>query len=73
VKGKKGKEGRAREMQVQSGGRNATHSTCEGDQLRIPNIYDSILSVKGVKGLRTKSVYFMLEKRLEQPRICTNS
>jgi hypothetical protein len=45
----------------------------EGDLPRLLGIYDRTLPIKGVKGLRAQSLYLMLEKRLEQPRICTNS
>lgn len=35
-------------------------------------IYDSISGIEGVKNMRAKGTYFMLEKWGEQPKICTN-
>jgi hypothetical protein len=35
-------------------------------------IYNSRSDIEGVKDLRVKGIYFMLEKWGEQPKICTN-
>jgi hypothetical protein len=65
-----GKQGRARGIQVQSGGTVHT-ARVKVISREFITIYDSRSHTVGGKGLRAQSIYSIIEKR-QEPRICKN-
>jgi hypothetical protein len=70
-KGKK-KKGGQEQQKCHVEGETLHTALVKGICSEFTKIYDSRSDVEGVKGLRAKGIYFMLEKRREQHKIRTN-